>query len=43
MLKDLEDHCFDVKRIVAAGGDTVRLKDGAVYGNNEKLTELDEW
>lgn len=39
VLKDPEDHGFDVKRIVAAGGDTVRLKGGAVYVNNERLTE----
>ena len=39
VLKDPEDHGFDIKRIIAVGGDTVRLKGGAVYVNNEKLTE----
>ena len=34
VLKDPEDHGFDIKRIIAVGGDTVRLKGGAVYVNN---------
>jgi len=39
VIKDPEDHGFDVKRIIATAGDAVHFKDGAVYVNNEKLAE----
>jgi signal peptidase I len=39
VLRDPSDHGFSVKRVIAAPGDSVFLKDGAVYLNGCKLTE----
>ena len=39
VLRDPGDNGFSVKRVIAAGGDTVYLSDGAVYVNGRKLDE----
>jgi signal peptidase I len=39
VLRDPLDHGFSVKRVIAAEGDSVDLKDGAVYVNGRKLQE----
>jgi len=38
-LRDPLDNGFSVKRIVAAGGDSVYLKDGAIYVNGQLMQE----
>jgi signal peptidase I len=39
VLCDPSDHGFSVKRVIAAAGDSVYLKDGCVYVNGRKLDE----
>ena len=39
VLRDPADHGFAVKRIIAAGGDSIYLKDGKVYVNGMRLVE----
>jgi signal peptidase I len=39
VLRDPQDNGFVVKRVVATPGDSICLKDGAVYVNGQKLTE----
>jgi signal peptidase I len=39
VIRDIAGDCFAVKRIVAATGDSVYLKGGAVYVNGRKLAE----
>lgn len=39
VLRDPQDHSFAVKRVVAAPGDSVYLRDGNVYINGHKLSE----
>lgn len=39
VLCDPTDHGFSVKRVVAASGDSVYLKEGSVYVNGRKLDE----
>jgi signal peptidase I len=39
VLEDPSDHGFSVKRVVAAAGDSVYFKKGAVYVNGRKLDE----
>jgi signal peptidase I len=40
VLRDPSDNGFSVKRIIAAPGDSIYLKDGSVYLNGCKLNEL---
>ena len=39
VLRDPSDNGYSVKRVIAAPGDSVYLKDGNVYVNGSKLTE----
>jgi signal peptidase I len=39
VLRDPADNGFSVKRIVAAAGDSIQLKDGEVFVNGQRLTE----
>jgi signal peptidase I len=39
VIRDPSAKCFAVKRIIGVGGDSVFLKDGAVYVNGIKLSE----
>jgi signal peptidase I len=39
VLRDPSDNGFSVKRVIAAPGDSIYLKDGNVYVNGSKLTE----
>jgi len=39
VIRDPSAKCFSVKRIIGVGGDSVFLKDGAVYVNGAKLDE----
>jgi signal peptidase I len=39
VLRDPADNGFSVKRVIATGGDSVYLSDGAVYVNGHKLNE----
>jgi signal peptidase I len=39
VLRDPSDNGFSVKRVIAAPGDSIYLKDGNVYLNGSKLTE----
>jgi signal peptidase I len=39
VIRDPSAKCFSVKRIIGVGGDSVCLKDGAVYVNGAKLSE----
>ena len=39
VLRDPSDNGYSVKRVIAAPGDSVYLKDGSVYVNGSKLTE----
>jgi signal peptidase I len=39
VIRDPSAKCFSVKRIIGVGGDSVVLKDGAVYVNGAKLQE----
>ncbi len=39
VIRDPIDHAFAVKRVIAAPGDSVYLKDGSVYVNGRKLNE----
>jgi signal peptidase I len=39
VIRDPSANCFSVKRIIGIGGDSVFLKDGAVYVNGRKLDE----
>jgi signal peptidase I len=39
VIRDPSAKCFSVKRVIGIGGDSVILKDGAVYINGTKLTE----
>jgi signal peptidase I len=38
-LRDPSDNGFSVKRVIAAAGDSVYLKDGSVYLNGRQLDE----
>jgi len=40
VLRDPSDNGFSVKRVVAAPGDSIYLKDGSVYVNGRKLKEM---
>lgn len=39
VIRDPSAKCFSVKRVIGVGGDSVLLKDGAVYVNGVKLKE----
>jgi signal peptidase I len=39
VIRDPSAKCYSVKRIIGVGGDSVFLKDGAVYVNGKKLEE----
>jgi signal peptidase I len=39
VLRDPEDNCFAIKRIIAKQGDTVLVKNGHLYVNGEELQE----